>query len=111
MFQFDSSTLADGFGAFTRESAIGGNNRARFNGLQLTRVQTGDIPEPASAVLFEHPRPRYAVQDVLHGVLGRRPAGRFGASGRPRRGRSALRPTARRAGSAVRYYGTTLNSR
>jgi len=44
-FQFDSSTLPDGFGIFTRESAISGNDRARFNALQLTLVPPA-IPEP-----------------------------------------------------------------
>ena len=46
-FQFDSSLLPDtGFGIFTRESAISGNNRARFNALQLTLVPQTVIPEP-----------------------------------------------------------------
>jgi len=40
-FTFDSSTLDDGFGIFTRENNSA--NRSRFNALQLTRVI---IPEP-----------------------------------------------------------------
>ena len=43
-FLFDSSQLDNGFGIFTRENS--GNNRARFNALQLTY-----IPEPATLAL------------------------------------------------------------
>ncbi len=43
-FVFDSSSLPDGFGIFTRES--NDVDRSRLNGLQLTMLQP--VPEPAS---------------------------------------------------------------
>lgn len=44
-FTFDSSTLMDGFGIFTREN--NGADRARFNALELSYV-----PVPATVALF-----------------------------------------------------------
>jgi hypothetical protein len=48
-FQFDSSTLANGFGIFTRENNA--NDRARFNALQLVLIPEV-IPEPSTLLIW-----------------------------------------------------------
>jgi hypothetical protein len=49
MFQFDSSSLLDGFGIFTR--AATSVNRARFNALELRQIAQ-DVPAPSGLVLI-----------------------------------------------------------